>query len=318
MFICVHLWTSLSISHARAQEPQSREVVANLAAGRVLVYVSRSAIVIGMIENKIEADTYPPLLAPLHRGRVGVLLGAAEWLTPEGGTPLRLDEDLVRLSGEVAGPKRLQAEHEGDLEALGLALLEPLRNAAGHLHRQIDYPPEEPLLELLLIGYVEGYGPETWSLRYRMVQEPLRGDNWRTRVLRPHYTQLYPPEKGQPRALIEFRYPAGEAAPAAWDQLNSSGALEKFAAAGGELAKAVEQLRKGESHKTTSEGAIEFMRAAMGALARPESAQAIAVIHEREGFEWILAPPERVQRARQQTDEKREPGAPSLRRPPNN
>src|SRR3989304_4802712 len=119
-----------------------------------------------------------------------------------------MDRQLVRLMGEIAGPKRLDAEHAGDIEVLGLAMLEALRPMTSRLHNKIDLGEDEALLELVLVGYVTDYGPEVWSVRYHIVQEPVRGDYWRTRVLRPRYTQLYPPEKGQPRTLMEVRNPA--------------------------------------------------------------------------------------------------------------
>ena len=47
---------------ARAQDPDqpTEEVIANLAAGRVIIAVYKDAIVIATIENKIEPGTLTP------------------------------------------------------------------------------------------------------------------------------------------------------------------------------------------------------------------------------------------------------------------
>ncbi len=61
---------------------------------------------------------------------------------------------------------------------------------------------------MLLADYVENYGPEIWSLKYRIQQDNLGNDYWETHILRPAYYQLYPPEKGSARTFMEAQYPS--------------------------------------------------------------------------------------------------------------
>ena len=305
----------LGVTRAPGSE-QDQEVVANLSAGRVVIYVAKDGIVIGSLENRFEAETRPPVVVPLSRRRIGVFLGAVEWVLPGSGRKLvRLDRELPKLVGEIAGSRRLEPEQASDIENIGVAVLEPLRAAAQQLHRKIELPPEEPLVELLLAGYAEEYGPEVWLLRYRIVQEPLRGDYWRTRVLRPSYTQLYPPEKGQPRTLIEVHYPPGDGGAALLDLLNRNDPrLERIRTANPRMTRATERLARGESHKALLDDASEFLRAALGALALPEARPILAVIQEQRGFEWLLPPSELPEKAGEA--QPHEPSAPTLRKKP--
>src|SRR5215469_15849014 len=72
----------------------------------------------------------------------------------------------------------------------------------------IDQPAGETSVQLVVVDFVTGYGPEVWELTYEIEQEQQQGDYWDTRVLRPKYLQFWPPEKGQPHTLVEFAYPA--------------------------------------------------------------------------------------------------------------
>jgi hypothetical protein len=295
-----------------AQEPEV-ELVANLAAGRVVICVAKDGIVIAATENRIEAEARVPVVLPLSGKRVAVVLGAVEWVAPTSGAdPVRLDEELRKAMGQVAGPKRLQQEQENDIEALGTTFLEPLRSVIGRLHRKVEVDAEEAVVEVLLIGYVENYGPEVWSLRYRIVQEPLRGDYWQTRVLRPAYDQLYPPEKGQPRTLMEVRYPPEDAGPRLVELLREDPRFERLRGGDPQSARSTQSVLAGESHKARVDDVLTLVRTALGVVTAQEQTQVIAVINERTGFDWILAPPERPKTEQ----EKRPPGAPTLRRPP--
>ncbi len=312
VFICVHLWLLPPVGFAQ-------EVVANLAAGRVMICVASNGIAVATVENRIEAESRPPIVVPLSGHRIGILLGAVEWVHPDApGRAVRLDRELPRLLSAMAGPKRLQAEQAGDIEQIGLALLEPLRAAAAQIHRKLDLAPEEPLLELLLVGYEEEYGPEVWKLSYRVVQEPWRGDYWQTRVLRPRYDQLYPPEKGQPRTLIEVHYPLDDKSPALLDLLkHNDPRLARIRLANEQLAKAAQQLDHGETNKAQLEGVTDFLRAALAAIEPRDREATLAVIHQQKGIQWIVKPKEAPQPAGEDTqDENRAPGAPTLRRKP--
>ncbi|MCL6564801.1 MAG: hypothetical protein K6U09_00095 [Acidobacteriia bacterium] len=314
--VVVHL-AAVLVLLASAPAPPQEEVVANLAAGRVLILVTRDAILVGAAENPIEPETQPPLVIPLGDRRVGILLGPVVWSWPSAGhEPVRLGVGLQRVMSTTVGvgPGRLETEQAGDLEQLGLGLLEVIRQATDRIYHPLGLAPEEPLVELLLAGYLEGYGPEVWSLRYRVRQEPLRGDFLRTRVLRPQYVQLYPPEKGEPRGILEVRYPRNDPAPQLADLLaQGDSRLMRLRSARADLADLFEKIERGELHKARSDAALEFLRTALNLFSEPEHDVVIARIEERRGFAWILAPPEPLEAAEQ---EKRPPGAPTLRRRP--
>lgn len=298
--------------------PQEQELVANLAAGRVVFFIAADGMLVGALGNPIEAEALPPAVIALSSRRVGVLLGAVEWTNAAAADkPIRLGEELQKAIRELSGPSpgRLRQDDADDVERVGLALLEPLRKVVESLHHRLDFGAEEPLVELLLAGYVEGYGPEVWSLRYRIRQDPLRGSYWRTRVLRPMYTQLYPPEKGQPRTLIEVRYPADDPGPAITEMLaQNDPRLAGVRSSGPETMAVVAHLLKGESQKSKLANATQFLRATLDALASPQGTQVVAMIEVQRGFQWVLAPPEPAEKAADES--KREPGAPTLRKRP--
>src|SRR5271156_147963 len=90
----------------QAQEiaaPPSEEIVANLAAGRVIVAVVKDAIIVATVENPIEPQTHPPIPVQLNSRRVGVLLGAVDWFSPSSEVQLaRLDQELPNLRAQIA------------------------------------------------------------------------------------------------------------------------------------------------------------------------------------------------------------------------
>src|SRR3989449_9298026 len=221
LVFCVALW--LLPSSSRAQENE-QEVVANLAAGRVVLYVARDAIVIGAVEQHVEPDSRSPLVLQLGERRLGILLGAVEWVWPASGRPLvRFDRDLPALLSEATRPQpKPEMAQASDIEVIGVTFLESLRAVTSQLHHKLDLHPDEPVAELLVAGYEPGYGPEVWLLACRLAQEGLRGEHWRTRVLRPSYPTPYPPEKVQPRTLVEVRYPPDDTGPTLADLLKQN------------------------------------------------------------------------------------------------
>src|SRR5258708_12251449 len=78
LFLSVLSLLALFSSPARAQE----EIVANLAAGRVVIDVARDGIVIGAIEQHVEADSRPPLVFPIDDRRICILPRPAHWPLP--------------------------------------------------------------------------------------------------------------------------------------------------------------------------------------------------------------------------------------------
>src|SRR5229473_4064342 len=297
----------------RAQE----EIVANLAAGRVVIDVARDGIVIGAVEQRIEADSRPPLIFPINDRRIAILLGAAEWTQPGTGlSPVRLDRVIPRISSEVVrAESRDNPDQAGDIESIGVAFLEKLRTMAEQLHHKIVLGPDEPLVSLVLVDYQPNYGPEVWLLEYRIQQQALRGDFYQTRTLRPSYTQLYPPEKHQLKTLVEVRYPLDASGPTVLQLLNSNDPLlAPLRHADPKIVKVIQSLEDGKSQSVPADSCVDFLRAALDPLAGPQNRLVLGVLRQERGWDWILAPPEPTEKAAE--DKNRPPGAPSLRRKP--
>ncbi len=318
LLICVHgfavLASGLCFPLALYAQEQEYEIFANLAAGRAVISVARDGIVVGAVENRGEAGARSPLVIPMSFHRVAILLGATDWYWPNADrNPVLLEREFQKIYNETRTERLSESDEASDIEQLGTRWLEILRPLAGQLHRKVELPEDEPLLEVILAGYVPDYGPEVWSLTYHIVQEPLRGDFWRTRVLRPRYTQLYPPEKGQPRTLMEARYPGEDPEPTLREWMASADPrFERIRAANPAQARASASLQKGESHKALMNDTGEFLRSALGATAPQDAEIQLGVVAEEKGFRWILAPKEPVERVEEGT--KREPTAPTLRR----
>lgn len=312
VLICVHPWI---VSRAFAQEG-NQEIVANLATGRALFCVTKDGIVLATVSTAPanDPDAHAPAVVELSGARIAILLGAIEWVLPTSGRePVRLDYELPRLlrGAGVEAPNALEEGVATDIEAMGVQLLERLRVVAGNLHHKIDFRPDEPLLELILAGNVPNYGPEVWRISYRIAQDPLRGDFWRTRVLRPQIVQLYPPEKGQPRSIIEVVYPADDPTPSLATLLTSADPrLSRIRSSDKETARAAEKITTGESHKTESAPAANYLRAALAAVVPQDVAMVFGVLGERTGIAWALPPPEPPQKAAEPS----EPEAPTLRK----
>jgi hypothetical protein len=308
---------------AAAQEPGApvEETVANLAAGRVVIAVVKGAILVATVENPIEADTRPPEPVPLATTRVGVILGAVEWSSPSTQQEIaRLDRELPHLRGPVvAETPHLGAVQGGgeasDIEAIGQGLFERLYQVAKGLHAQVDLPRGEPLAELIVVDYLAGYGPEVWELSYGIKQVQEQGDYWTTRVVRPTFLQFWPPEKGQPRTLVEFAYPS-DSAPAPLLELlrKKDPRLEKIIASDAKMAEVAAAFLEGASNKVLPADATQFLRAALDAIAPPNAREIMASIREDTGIGWILPPPPEPKPLGPQPE--RPPDAPTLVKPP--
>ena len=322
VFICVYLW--LLPSGARAQGDAAQEVAVNLAEGRVVVCAAKDGIVVATADSHSEPGSRQPVVVMLSALRAGVLLGAVEWIQPESSDkPVRLDSELARIAATALNtsgrPKYSNAAT--DIESIGVALLERIRDVAGQLHNKININEDEPLIRLVLVDYTPDYGPEAWTVDYHIRQESLANDYWRTRVLRPSYTQLYPPEKGQPHTLVEVRYPPANRATAAPELLDllrqNDPRLARMRTANEILAKSVAFVAGGESQKSLAASDAEFLRAALPAVTSPETKLTMALIDFDKGFRWLIEPPEAAVPA--PADAKpREPEAPTLRRKPSN
>ena len=302
----------------QSQQPTAEgEWIANLAAGRLVIAVVKGGMVIASIENPVEPGTRPPQIVPLAGNRVGVLLGAVDWSYLSPKTQIaRLGTELPRLRMQRsggAGRPHLQPGGpvvSSEAEGVGLGLLERLRDVATHIHGQLDLGPEDPIVELVLAGYDEDNGGEVWLLKYTITQEQERGEYYQTRVMRPSYYPLWPPEKGQPQNLVEVRYPA-DSDPSLADLLRQGDPrLVRIRESDSALAKVVDLLVAGESLKASFTDTEQFVRAALGAIAPENAKQAIATISGKDGFAWVLEPPAEKEKVA------RPPGAPSLQKPP--
>ncbi|MFZ3218346.1 MAG: hypothetical protein WA192_20035 [Candidatus Acidiferrales bacterium] len=310
-----------SVAAQEVQDVPTEEVVVNFAAGRVVIAVVKDAIIIATVENKIETGTHPPIPVQLSSRRAGIILGAVDWFSPSSQLQLaRLDSELPHLHGHFAvqGPhlNQVQVQTTGeasDIEALGQDLFERMNVVVNNLHGKLDWPPAEPVAELILTDYIEGYGPEIWQLNFTLTQEMQRIDFYDTHVSHPTYQQFWPPEKGQPHTLVEFQYPPENPTPTLLDLLRRHDPrLEKICASDQKMREVADRFLNGESNKAPAADATQFLRAALDVLTPPSARQTMAVIHFDAGFEWILRPPLEPRKYKTPAQQERPADAPSL------
>jgi len=299
---------------ARAQDRED-EIIANLAGGRVIVHVAKEAILFAAIDHAVEPNSIPPRVAGVDSSHIGVLFGASEWRTPADPKPIRLDRNFPRVTQQLrtdSGP----AEAEPDLELIGTAFLEKLRPLVSQLHHKVDFSADDSIFQMVVIGYApDNYGPEVWVVEYHMEQEQVstRGEEyWQTRLLRPHFTQLYPPEKHAPHTLVESRYPATWKGPTLEEMIKSNDPRIASALQNPRFEKVLENLRGGSAQKAPPADSVEFMRTVVPLIAGNASF-VIGTMDEQHGMNWVVPPSEPVEKA--QEDKNRPPDAPTLRRP---
>lgn len=304
------------------QEP-SQELVVNLAAGRVVIFVAKDAMVIGTVENPVEAETHPPVPVQLGTERAGIFLGAVDWFSPSTQQSLgRLDRELPRLrrsAGGGAAAPHLQGAQAGgeatDIEAMGQGILERLNFLARGFHNKLDLHADEPLALVVVADYLPGYGPEVWQLSFSTEQKLTEHeDYWSTRVLRPQYLQFWPPEKKEPKTLLEWDYPADGATSSILDLLRQKDPrLQAIISRDVKMADVADHLSHGEANKVPAVDAIQFLRAVLDVVTPGKARQTMASLGAETGFQWILEPPaEPVKPAERKP---RETDAPSLLNP---
>jgi len=309
-----------SVQFAPAQERvRSDEIVANLAGGRVIVHVARDKIIFAAIDQPIEAHSIPPRVLSIDTHHVGVLLGASEWRLPADPKPVRLDKDFPHVTAPnphyVANPDEIAP----DLETIGVAFLERLRPLVSQLQHKIDFKPDEALFEVVLIGYAPNdYGPEVWTIEYRIQQEVVgtRGDYWQTRPLRPRFTQLYPPEKHAAKTLVEVRYPeTTKPQEPTLSQLiqGNDPEIEDLSRGDPKFSKVMESIDRGQANKAAPEDAVNFLRAVLPLIVG--KAKFILGTMSDGGFQWVVPPDEPVEKAKE--DKNQPPDAPTLHHKPN-
>ena len=251
------------------------------------------------------------------------MLGAVEWVQPDSkDKPVRLDNEFHSLIAAALnnGGKKDDAFRASDIESIGIAVLERVRVLAGMLHHKINLGEDEPLIRIVLVGYVRDYGPEAWTIDYHIRQDALGNDIWRTRVLRPSYNQLYPPEKGKPKTFMEVRYPPENRAtgePELLDLLQQNDSrLTKIRAANEIQAKSVTLAVEGQSQKADAASVVNFLKAALPAITPPETKLTMAKVDYDGGFQWIIQPPKAPAPPPSETPQEKtpeEPERPTLR-----
>jgi hypothetical protein len=299
---------------APAQETAGGEIVANLATGRTIFCVTKDAIIVAATSGGGEVGSRPPAVLPVSSGRIGILLGAIDWTAPDTGKATRFDAELPAVAANaLRRPSQKPSEEPSEIEDIGVGVLELIRPIVDQIHHKLDLAPDEPLVELILVDYVQNYGPEIWNLQYRVRQENLANDFWQTRILRPAYVQLFPPEKGQPRTFIEADYPANlPQLQLAQRVAQSDPLLDRIAHSSRNVADAVALVAAGNSTKAQSSPISDFMRAAVPAAGGNEQNLIMAALDMNRGFQWILPPQEPIPPGKTQTQPS-EPDAPSLR-----
>jgi len=304
------------VSAPASAQDRDDEVVATLAGGRVIIHATQESITFVALDEPIEAGSIPPRVMSVDGRHVAVLFGSSEWRIPADPNPIRLDKGYTRAG--TPDPRyqgSYSCEAEADLEQMGVAFLEKLTPLAARLHHKLDFPPAQPLFELVVIGFgPRDYGPEVWTVEYRMTQTNItsRGDYWQTRVLRPRFEQIYPPEKHAPRKLVETCYPGTCNGPSLQQLLEGNEpTLERLAHSDIKVSKAVSLISNGQAQKAVREEANTFLRAAIP-LIYPDRHFVMGTYEEEHGFQWMVPPDEPIERVKQDKNHPTE--APSLRR----
>jgi hypothetical protein len=279
-------------------------IASRQAEGRVVFCVTKDAILVAAVDGGAvsanrtsgSAAPRPPAIVPLGDGRMAVIMGAVEWTRDETAKPTLLDQELPAVlrkafpSKAAAGKIDPRNPSADDIETIGVTLLEYVRPFIADIHYKLDLAADEPLIDVLLAAYTNGYGPEIWEMRYRVQQRNLGSDYWDTRPMRPSYYQLYPPEKGQPRTFIEARYPAKLVPLNLASAAQSDPAVSRIRSSSPELEQAVSSILKGESHKAATRAAEDFLRLAIPAAAGAERKLTFAALDQFLHFQWVLAP----------------------------
>jgi hypothetical protein len=296
---------------------QGDEIVANLAGGRAIIHVAHDAIIFGAIDQPLEAKSVPPRVAEMDKNHIGIFFGASEWQIPASPKAIRLDRDIPHVYA-VDPRYRQPGADESDLEQLGVGYLEKLRPLVGQLHNKLELQPEEPLLEIVMVGYgPSNYGPEVWLLEYRVEQQQVGASpNYlQTHVLRPRFTQLYPPEKHEAHTVVEVRFPNNlPAVPLPGLIQQNDPRIAKLRGADPRFAKVVESMERGQANKANPEDSADFLRALLPQLAG-KAAFIEGTLTEDAGFRWVVPPEEPIERVQKEEDKPSD--APTLRRKPN-
>lgn len=318
--VAVSIFCVFAASGAFAQNLQQEdEIVTSLTGGRVILHVAKDdAIFFAAIDQPVEQGAAPPRLVDIDGQHVGILFGASEWRAPADPKPIRMDRNIERIPGRDKRYEGTYADADPDLEIMGTAFLEKLRPLTAQLRKKLDFPADQPIFEMVVIGYgPKGYGPEVWTVEYRITQELLttRDNYWQTRVLRPRFTQIYPPEKHAPRVLVEASYPPDEKTPTLQTLLEGNDPRFSVFRNDQKMAKALDLITKGQAQKVEIAQAEQFLRAAVPLL-YPKQSFFMGKMDEQRGFDWIVPPEEPIEKVEKKEDKNQPPDAPTLRKKP--
>jgi hypothetical protein len=260
-------------------------------------------------------------VAAIGNTHVGIMFGASEWQVPAQPRPIRLDKDVGDIR-QSAASQAYQPPGAGDpdLELIGVGFLEKLRPLVSQLHRKFDLKPDEPLFEIVLIGYApKDYGPEVWVIDYGAEQKAVssRDDYLQTRVLRPRFTQLYPPEKHEAKTLVEVRFPNDlQNIPLLGLIQQNDPRISHVVSSDPRFTKLIEQIERGQANKAPAQDSADFLRAALPLMANGATFVEGRMM-EGGGFDWVVPPEEPVQKQRAgDADKDRPADAPTLMRKP--
>jgi hypothetical protein len=137
-----------------------------------------------------------------------------------------------------------------------------------------------------------------------------------THILRPRFTQLYPPEKHQPKYIVEVRVPSNlPDIPLLGLLQQNPPAIARIRSSDPRINKVVEQIQKGEAQKADPAAAGDFLRAALPILAG-DAHFFLGSMTENGRFDWIVPPDEPRDKIKSTEDKNRPPDAPTLQQKP--
>jgi hypothetical protein len=315
------LTIAAAIGHASDPQVQETEgeIVANLAGGRVIVHVAKDDLILfATIDHPVEAGSPPPRILSLDTTHIGILLGASEWRETADPKPIRLDRDY-RAVGQRDSHYADPSGAEPDLETVGVTFLERLRPLTSQLHHKIEIKKDDPLFEIVIVGFgANHYGPEVWTVEYRIEQVEIgtREGYLQTRILRPRFEQLYPPEKKAPRFVVETRYPDSFTGPTVMELIQGGDSrVGKLRSSDPKIEKAVDLISRGQAQKADDVASTDFLRALLP-LISDKASFALGKMQEQGGFDWIVPPEEPIEKTKGGEDKDRPPEAPSLHKRP--
>jgi hypothetical protein len=317
--LAVCLAVGICIPRASAQsQSQDNEIVTSLTGGRVILHFAKEAILFAAVDQPVEQGAPPPRVVDVDNQHIAILFGASEWRSLADPKPIRMDRNVQRISGRDPRDGSYGGEADPDLEQMGIAFLEKLRPLVSQLQRKSDFPADQPFFEMVVVGYgPKNYGPEAWTVEYRITQQLLtsRENFWQTRILRPRFTQIYPPEKHASKTLVEAVFPGDAEGPTLQTLLEGNDPRFSSFRSDAKLGKALDLLIKGQAQKVEPADAAELLRAAVPLL-YPKQRFFLGKMEDQRGFDWILPPEEPVEKA-EKDDKNRPAEAPSLRKRPN-